>query len=923
MRGSALSFRSVCDRILDGQRPRPESGAIVSGELRTSYGELEQRSQGIADFLLRSGIARGATVAVCMDRSVEWILVALGILRAGAAYVPLDPTWPLARLRYAVEDSGAAAVFARAELLDRLQVSVLGIDVVRDAARMPAAASGRPEAIRPEDLAYVIYTSGSTGKPKGVEITHANLTHLIEWHREAFSLTSADRTSHLAGLGFDAAVWEIWPTLAVGGTLCIPEDRVRLSPDALQEWMLSMQITVGFVPTLHAAHLMQAEWPADTALRTLLTGGDTLHQSPRESLPFVVVNNYGPTECTVVATSGVLVPGVAGRPVIGREISGTSVYLLDANGCPVLEGEVGEIYIGGEGVGRGYRNALEETPSRFLADPFSRAPGSRMYRSGDRGLRRANGDLEFHGRVDRQVKIRGQRIELDEVSSWLNRYPGVLFATVLASRDEGGDAELAGYVLLRSGANPTTANLQVYLSEHLPMHMVPRTFLELRELPISPNGKIDLALLPGLVDAPLATTEDVKTVGSSVQGRLLAAVRELLNDATIGARDNFFLAGGHSLLGVQLIMRIRKAFKVDVTVRELFQVPTVQDLSELVERKLIRSRLGRIWNELLGTDHCAPEANFIALGGSEVLLGQLQMEIASEFGRYVTRAELAHHPTLGAQTDLLYSVLKSEVVLPAGVFAVQSEGASNRVLWLHYPNAKLAEAMGEERPFLYLTLTDDDFETLGDTLSVQQIARCLLPRILASQPEGPYLLGGFCLGGLLAYEVACQLLSAGHQVSLLILLDVPSPEYYKPADLLTLVRRPEYLKKRVIQLGIRRSLASVLQRASKRIQIRGERALVSRQNEATQELIENAAFRYKPSIFRGRTALIMASERQPDSPPHEHFLTWWRSLVPGGDLHEHTVHGLHLDLVEGPAVHQVAEIIAGHIAQTEQRRTGA
>lgn len=234
----------------------------------------------------------------------------------------------------------------------------------------------------------MIYTSGSTGTPKGVEITHANLNHLVSWHRKIFAVTREDRASHLLSLGFDAAVMEIWPHLSAGATLCLASEAVRSSPDLIQEWILRERVTIALMPTMLGERLITMEWPTTTPLRLLIIGGDVLERGTALPLPFAVVNNYGPTECAVAATYSVLVPGTPGAPPIGRAVTGTSVYLLDEQAEPVADGETGEIYIGGEGVGRGYRNLPDLTRERFLPDPFAAVPGARMYRTGDRGARR-------------------------------------------------------------------------------------------------------------------------------------------------------------------------------------------------------------------------------------------------------------------------------------------------------------------------------------------------------------------------------------------------------------------------------------------------------------------------------------------------------------------------------------------------------
>jgi amino acid adenylation domain-containing protein len=584
----SANLRPVPEQISELTNDQPLAVALSHGNRLLSFAELDSRANQFAGHLTQLGVKSGDTVAICIERSIEWIVAALGIMRAGAAYVPLDLAWPDERLRYAVNDSGAAVLVAQAEVLKRLQVRATGTDPWQDAALIAAAPPFRAKPIEPEGLAYVIYTSGSTGVPKGVEITHANLAHLIRWHWEAFKVTRHDRASHLAGLGFDAAVWEIWPSLTAGATLCIVDDDVRSSPELIQQWMLRERVTIGFVPTVHAEPLMQLGWPTAANLRLLLTGGDALRHSPPAGLPFEVVNNYGPTECTVVATSCVLKRGSAGVPPIGHAIAGAAVYLLNENGEQVADGEVGEIYIGGTGVGRGYRNLPDATERSFLSDPFAKLPGARMYRSGDRGVRRPDGEIEFRGRLDRQAKIRGYRIELDEVGSVLARHPSLSFAAAVIHAPDGGENQLLAYVLPRENVpGPTPDELQEHLLRSLPDYMVPSTFVRLEIVPVSPNGKIDLTKLPPPTDSNRLERTAARVAASPIEEKLLSMLRTLLENDSIGPEDNIFLAGGHSLLGMQLVIRLRNAFSVDVTLRQLFESPTVARLAVLVETMLV------------------------------------------------------------------------------------------------------------------------------------------------------------------------------------------------------------------------------------------------------------------------------------------------------------------------------------------------
>jgi amino acid adenylation domain-containing protein len=567
----------------------PNSTALCRGEEQLGYAELDRRANLFAGYLQKRGVRPGDSVAICLERSFEWIISALGIMRAGAAYVALEPAWPEHRLRYAIENSSAALLVSCAPSLARLQMERQGIDPCRDAAAIAACDEFRGVAPNPDRLAYLIYTSGSTGVPKGVEITHANLAHLTRWHRHAFQISERDRTSHLAGLGFDAAAWEVWPNLAAGATLVLADERVRGSAEAMQEWLVRERITVSFVPTLYAASMMFMDWPTQSSLRYLLTGGDTLRQSPPSGLPFQVVNNYGPTECTVVSTSTVLHPS-ADVPSIGGAIRGGTIYLVDEQGELVADGMPGEIYIGGDGVGRGYRNLKEATERSFLPDRFAGRTGARMFRTGDRGLRLPSGEIQFLGRADRQVKIRGQRVELDEISQVLMQHPDVGFASVALATEEGSDeASLIGYVLPRADRISAVhfKQLQEYLFKRLPDYMVPSQLLRLKKLPLSVNGKVDLSLLPQLSESLPVDPEIQAEPLSAVSETLLAMVRNILGNSEITANGNFFLEGGHSLLATQLLVRLQSAFGIRLSLGELFASPTVNELAHVIEKRLL------------------------------------------------------------------------------------------------------------------------------------------------------------------------------------------------------------------------------------------------------------------------------------------------------------------------------------------------
>jgi amino acid adenylation domain-containing protein len=907
MHRSMSDVLSVPEQISATAQLIPDSVALRYGDQQLKYGELDQRVDQYAAFLGQHGVGPGSTAAICMERSFDWIVAALGIMRVGAAYVPLDAAWPDSRLSFALGDSAASVLVANSALLDRLGTKLCGVDPQRDAELIAAA----PEFVRApvdlESLAYVIYTSGSTGSPKGVEITHANLIHLERWHRNAFDITTGDRASHLAGLGFDAGVWELWPNLCAGAAISLAPNAVRSSPESLKQWLVSERITISFVPTVHAAAMMGMHWPVATALRFMLTGGDVLQKSPALSLPFDVFNNYGPTECTVVATSSVLQPGVSGAPSIGRPIAGAAVYLLDEHGCPVADGTVGEIYIGGDGVGRGYRNLPESNARCFVPDPFSGEQGKRMYRTGDRGKRRPDGEIEFCGRLDRQVKIRGQRVELDEIGSALSRHPAIEFAAVSFKASEAGDNQLVAYVLPKESVNlPGAAELQKHLQLNLPDYMIPAVFMQLNSLPLSPSAKVDPALMeqPGNT-RPLETTAASAAALPTAQ-KLLTIFQGILHNPALTVNDNFFLAGGHSLLGMQLVTRLRTIFGVELTFQEIFEAPTVKSLAPLVSVRSREHRLTLIWEDLLGRKDLSRDDDFFEQGGKAAVLADLQQRIVAGFGRTVTVADLFDNPTIRRQAELIQRDVKNLPELPPGVFVLHPQGTRQNIFWLHNLPVPLARELGDDQPFFFVTFTAQEIASLGETPSMKDIAACMLRKILTTQPKGPYIISGGCIGSVLAYEVASQLLAAGQQVSLLLLIDAPTQPYLRSSRTLTTrLKHPRfYLYRAARVVGWRRSLANLFRRAIPH-SLRSIRSLFPAvETNIAHRIIENAAFDYQPLKYEGKVLLLLAKERD----PLFNFLSGWKSVVPS-NLHAFYVEGRHRELITSNNVREVADII--------------
>ncbi|HEX2885890.1 non-ribosomal peptide synthetase [Vineibacter terrae] len=573
------------DRIAAGARARPDAVALRAGATEISYGALIAAADALAADLATLGVGPDVAVGICVPRSIDFVVAILATLRAGGAFLPLDPAWPIDRIRRVLDDTGAAVVIAPSKAAARLAAgNRTAVASERDGRRTDAATSLATDRASDDDLAYIISTSGSTGEPKGVEITQRNLANLIDWHIATFKVGAGDNASCVAGLSFDAVIWELLPALAAGAALHLVDERLRGSADGLRDWLVAAGITIAFVPTPLAEPLITSSWPAGTRLRTLLTGGDILHVWPRAGLPFTVVNNYGPSECTVVATSGVVSPcaWALGVPTIGRPIANTQVHVLDEAGQPVPAGHVGEICIGGANVGRGYRRRPALTAASFVTRPDL---GERLYRTGDLGSWTPEGDIAFHGRRDAQVKVRGHRLEPDEISAALARHPMVRQSAVVAQGD-GADRRLVAYVVPRDATAPRGPELRDFLSVTLPAYMLPEAFVRIAALPLTANGKLDRPALPLPTAANMLPGARYRAPASPVERGIASVIEDLLGIDQVGADDNFFLLGGHSLLGTQLVLRLRDMFGAEFALRDLFEAQTVARLAQKVEQSV-------------------------------------------------------------------------------------------------------------------------------------------------------------------------------------------------------------------------------------------------------------------------------------------------------------------------------------------------
>ncbi|KAF1029537.1 MAG: Gramicidin S synthase 2 [Pseudomonas sp.] len=542
---------------------QPDAVAVTQQGRSLTYSELNQRANQLARHLLQLGVQPDDRVAICCRRGPQMLAGLLAILKAGAAYVPVDPAYPAERIAYLLRDSAPVAVLAEASTRDLLG-GVASVDLLGE---YPEAGNPSVKGLTPSNLAYVIYTSGSTGQPKGVMVEHHTVENLVHWHNEAFEQHAGSHTSSVAGFGFDAMAWEVWPALCVGATLHLPPATVgNENIDELLAWWLAQPLDVSFLPTPVAEYAFSQGLEHPT-LRTLLIGGDRLRQFTHERR-FAVINNYGPTEATVVATSGRVYAGQALH--IGKPMANASVYLLDDQQRPVPVGVAGELYVGGSGVAWGYLNRPEMTAERFLDNPFG---AGRLYRTGDLARWRADGTLDYLGRNDDQVKIRGVRIELGEIETRLASLPGVKEAVVLVR-----DARLVAWLIEDTPLEIET--LRAELQSQLPDAMVPVAYVKLAQWPLTANGKLDRKALPAPDQAAMLSREYAAPQGE-VETTLAQIWAEVLQVEQVGRHDHFFELGGHSLLAVSLIERMRQV-GLNADVRVLFSQPTLAALAAAV-----------------------------------------------------------------------------------------------------------------------------------------------------------------------------------------------------------------------------------------------------------------------------------------------------------------------------------------------------
>lgn len=700
----------------------PTAVALLFEEQQVTYSELNERANQLAHRLQQLGVGPEVCVGLCLKRSPEMVVGLLGILKAGGAYVPLDPAYPKERLAFMLADTQAPVLLTQEQYLDVLPVE--GIHVLcLDTAWQSISKEPTDNLISKatgEHLAYIMYTSGSTGKPKGVEILHHNISRLV--FGVDYARLDATRTLlHMATISFDASTFELWGAL-LHGARCVLFPEPVPTPKGIGEAVRKHKVTtVWLTASLFNALLDDA--PEELRdIEQLLTGGEALSvvhiRRALERLPETqFINGYGPTESTTFACCYPIPQEISEQTrsiPIGRPIGNTQVYILDRHMNPVPIGVVGELYIGGDGLAKGYHNRPELTLEKFVAHPWSSDPNARLYKTGDLVRYLVDGSIEFLGRLDHQVKLRGFRIELGEIEAVFGQHAAVQEALVLARQDErgGGEKYLVAYIVPKQGQHFTLQDVRRFLKEHLPEYMIPSEYILLDAMPLTPNGKVDHRALP-IPERDKRTVQDSYVAPVlTVHKQLVEIWQDILNVRPIGITDNFFALGGHSLLAARIVDRIQQTFGKKLPLTTFFSGATIERLAVAIQEE--------------------------------------------------------HQHTIAR----------------ASVVTVQAGGARYPFFFLHGDWAgggfycrELSDHLGPDQPFYILE--PYKFLDLPVPPTFEEMAAAHIEAMRAVQPEGPYLLGGFCNGGLMAYEMARQLKAQGQKVDLLALIDPAAPRQHK------------------------------------------------------------------------------------------------------------------------------------------------
>ena len=596
---------------------QPHAVAVVYGENEIRYEELNRRANQLAHYLRKHGVGLETRVGVLMERSAEWIVALLGILKAGGVYVPLDGSYPEQRLRFMLEDAEV-----RLLLTERGQPDIVAEQEATEVVYLDSGwewlesenAENLDNLTEPENLAYLMYTSGSTGQPKGVGVPHRAINRLVS-NTNYVKFDETDRVAQTSNASFDAATFEIWGALLNGSRLVVLDKETALSPEELGRQLVDQQISIMFLTTALFNQTALSRPEIFASLKYVVYGGDAVdvravHRVLEEGKPRHLVNGYGPTEGTTFTTAYEAQDSDVGARTIpiGRVLSNTEVWVLDQQSRMVPVGVVGELCIGGDGLARGYLGRPELTAEKFVPHPYSSKAGARLYRTGDLVRYQSDGNIEFLRRMDQQVKVRGFRVELGEIESVLNEYWAIVESVVADSKDTSGNTRLIAYIVLEEGVEATSSQMLTFLQEKLPSYMLPAAFITIKEIPLTANGKVDRRALPMPEQIEVEIGESFIAPRTDTEELVAEIWRDILGLTQVGVESNFFDLGGHSLLATRVMNKIRERCGVELPLRILFESPTVASLAaRLDEAQPKDSEMGRILQILANVENISEE----------------------------------------------------------------------------------------------------------------------------------------------------------------------------------------------------------------------------------------------------------------------------------------------------------------------------
>jgi amino acid adenylation domain-containing protein len=883
-------------RLFETQAERgPERVALVMGDDSMTYGELNRRSNQVAHYLRRSGVGADSRVGLCIERSFEFVIGLLGILKAGGAYVPLDPDYPRERLSYMSEDAGVSLLLTEKRRLVSPPVDASAVHLDVESESIGRESVGNPAVdIDGDNLACVIYTSGSTGNPKGVMLTHRAICNHVLWRQEVYSLTENDRFLHKAPSSFDISMWEVMGALAVGARLILAVPGGQRDGAYLARLIAEQRITVAhFPPVMLRAFLEEDGVENCRSLRRVFCGGEILSGELRDNffrrLDATLHNQYGPSEATIDVTIHDCERAADTQEVpIGRPIANVRIYILDSRLNPVPVGVPGELHVGGVSLARGYINSVGLTAEKFIPDPFGPSAGARLYKSGDFARYLPDGSIEFLGRRDHQVKIRGVRVELGEIESALRRHAGVSAAVAVVQEDVPGNPRLVAYVVPEGrwagaskqdgvqdgGLKPDEViqGLREHLRESLPSHMVPSSFVLLESLPLMPNGKVDRGALPRAGSVQAGLTKVYVRPRCPLEETLADIWAGVLNLPRVGIDDNFFESGGNSILSVRLVAQAKRA-GLHLSLLQLFQHQTIRSLAEALYAERPAGALNR------GRD---PEGSG---AGNDTREPTAENSLVCIKAGDPGRPFFCVHPVSGnvaCYVDLAYRLGPQQ-----SFYAFQARGISQN-----------------QTPLTTIT----------------EMALHYLKELRAVQPEGPYLLGGWSMGGVVAFEMAQHLIAQGQKVSLLALFDSvllsDEDKAASPDDLILLERflsellattdaaKSTFSVEELLDLAADEGVRHIIRQA-RRTQILPQNIRLAEM----QRLIDvcransNALRQYQPKACASPMALFSADENSGGG-KSSRFLHWRQYAT--GDLNVIPIPGDHFTILSHPNVKTLA-----------------